>query len=243
MDDQVPTDADFNLLSREQIDALADQFERDTGRTIDRAQFHQHMVGAVTSYWVWHAGPTASLSAMHIYWPDAKKASQAASRAAARFRLTLQRAFDAHERLLVAEDQIALRYEFKRLLQSPRSAVPRHGHFPTLDLLLILNDLDGHEKALDSHLALFRRPRSRPRESWWHYSIDEFAWAWWEATGDDARAPFRRRERDHGGKFVDWVASILDMINPGHNRDALGNRIRGALRAIAGQKSSQKDVS
>ncbi len=207
MDDQAPgaTDWSYILLPWEQVEALADQFERDMDRTINRPQFRAHMLNAVMFYWLWRNGP------FHLGTDeeraDAKRASKAASKAAARFRLTLQRAFDAH------------------------LALP-HGDTPADVLRGILNDLDGIEVILDGHLALFRRPTGRAPEPAWHHSVEQFGRAWWVATGQLPRAPYRRRTGDHGGKFVDWVASILDMIHPGHNRDALGNRIRGALRAL-----------
>ena len=80
MDEQHPAAADFsvkNLLSWEQIDALADQFERDTGRTIDRALFFEHMRCAVWSYWECRRGPfLAGRDEAHA---DAKRAWQAVS--------------------------------------------------------------------------------------------------------------------------------------------------------------------
>lgn len=196
----------------DRLAAFADQLERDTGRTIDREQFRQNMIEATWSYQLSRSEAVGFAEGGDAV-ADAKTRSQAAYRAAVRFRLALQGALNAHWRL---------HHEDNWILSPSRP--------PERELRDIINQLDGIEAALAKHVSLCRRPIGRPLYGWWHQTIECFACAYWEATGQQATTSSRVDSDDRGGEYVEFVARVLGDIDPGYKRAGLGNRIEAALR-------------
>lgn len=219
MNDQAPADTSpmdrVRDLSHEELDALAEQFERDTGRSIERWKFRHTILDGIREY-RWSLNPRAFEHA----WtkrrlPAASKTSRAAQKAAVRFRSKLYDALDAHLLLLTAEDR-----------------AQTYPSWPANELRDIIKQLDDIEETLAKHVAKCRKPTGRPFNFFWNEAIECFGFGFWLATDENTTTSTQRGRDDRGGDFVDFVSSILEKIDPGCDRAGLGNRIEAGLRAM-----------
>ena len=199
----------IKTLSPQQLAAYQDEFEQAAGRTINRQQFRETMLKAAMAYDTWRSKPAGLPADLKTRLQAAYKKSEAAYKATVEFRLILKDAHDAHMWLYPGDDSASAR-EFRD----------------------IIKELDGIEETLEKRIALECPPTGRPCHLWWDASIKYFAFAFWLATGRCATAPYQRRTGDRGGAFVDFVSSVLDKIDPGHNPNTLSNRIEVALRNL-----------
>ena len=206
-----------------QVEALAEQLERDTGCTIDRVAFADDLEVATISFANarYFAGPNPVWDAKVT---EAKSAFKAALESCRRFRLALERAHLAH---LEHTD------EMKRAFVAPWEKLVEISSPPfAVDFETMLHDVRDIEDKLEKPVEMFRAPRGRPRNWAWHGLVVILGHAYHGATGQRPTTSTIRGSDDRGGPFVRFVVSFLDNVDPGGSRAGLGNHIQSALQQL-----------
>ena len=189
-----------------EIEALADQLERDIGCTIDRSKFWHDMVAFNGAY-------QQDICAARVRTAKARAAAEAAYRRCRALRSSLEKAVDAFAPLndlpaMLAdvnrmERAMARQLEFVRSSPPARDAGERRSGWlfeTTINrLALVYEDHTGQPAGT-----------STIRKS------------------DDRNL----RDEYRGGPFVRFVASVLDIVEPDRKRAALGDSIAKVLQVL-----------
>ena len=185
-----------------QIEVLAEQLEKDTGCTIDREVFQDDMVHWDAYYWAMKLREQESTAEAHA-------AMERAFRQCQEFRSSLQKAIEAAA--------------------------------PLYDLEAMLADIQHMERRITWQTEAAREirekmqpPRSagRPEADLFEGMISSLASIYELHTGRFAGTSTSRSRDGRGGAFVRFVKSVLDVVEPGDRRRALGESVAKMLRVL-----------
>jgi len=106
------------------------------------------------------------------------------------------------------------------------------------DLETALRVLRGIEDTLEREVTGTPPARGRPRDTSWHMLVAILGYVYHRATGRRPATSSIRHGDDRGGPFVRFVASFLDIVDPGNSRAGIGNHIENALQQLRDPNSS-----